>query len=300
MGMLDFNDEVKERKDGYISTWNMSTDENIEEADRYRSHYSTSLYITYYLVRVFPFSSMRVELQGKNFDDPHRLFNSLKDSFWCATTQRADVRELIPEFFFFPEMFYNYNELNLGEIKDKKTKNIYKVNHIKMPEWSNDDAYIFINKHRTILESPEVSEKINEWFNIIFGSRQRGKEAKKIGNLFLKSTYDEEFEEEVYNQSDIKMKNYYCRMVEFGVTPHQIFKYDTPKRLTYSELKMKKNIFFKNLTEFLKKSEDKTLEIINEINLNEFSKNSHFHPIKIFCNKKDEDDNDKKKIIYFR
>ena len=297
MGMLDFNDEVKERKDGYISTWNMSTDENIEEADRYRSHYSTSLYITYYLVRVFPFSSMRVELQGKNFDDPHRLFNSLKDSFWCATTQRADVRELIPEFFFFPEMFYNYNELNLGEIKDKKTKNIYKVNHIKMPEWSNDDAYIFINKHRTILESPEVSEKINEWFNIIFGSRQRGKEAKKIGNLFLKSTYDEEFEEEVYNQSDIKMKNYYCRMVEFGVTPHQIFKYDTPKRLTYSELKMKKNIFFKNLTEFLKKSEDKTLEIINEINLNEFSKNSHFHPIKIFCNKKDEDDNDKKKLF---
>ena len=234
MGMLDFNDEVKERKDGYISTWNMSTDENIEEADRYRSHYSTSLYITYYLVRVFPFSSMRVELQGKNFDDPHRLFNSLKDSFWCATTQRADVRELIPEFFFFPEMFYNYNELNLGEIKDKKTKNIYKVNHIKMPEWSNDDAYIFINKHRTILESPEVSEKINEWFNIIFGSRQRGKEAKKIGNLFLKSTYDEEFEEEVYNQSDIKMKNYYCRMVEFGVTPHQIFKYEAYKRINYN------------------------------------------------------------------
>ena len=295
MGMLDFNSEVAARKESFISTWKLSCEENEEESDRYRSHYSTSLYITYYLVRVFPFSSMRIELQGKNFDDPHRLFNSMKDSFWCATTQRADLRELIPEFFYFPEMFYNLNKFELGEIKNKETDTFYKVNDIKMPKWANEDGYIFINMHRMLLESPEVNEKINEWFNIIFGVKQRGNNAKKINNLFLKYTYDEEFEEEYNKEKDVNTRIYYCRMVEFGITPHQIFKYEANKRLGYGELKNKKDMFV-NMTEILKKKEEKNLEIINELQLNEEDKNNNFIPFEIFLNKKG-DDEDKKKLF---
>jgi len=294
MGMLDFNSEVAARKESFISTWNLSCEENEEESDRYRSHYSTSLYITYYLVRVFPFSNMRIELQGKNFDDPHRLFNSMKDSFWCATTQRADLRELIPEFFYFPEMFYNLNKFELGEIKNKETNTLYKVDDIKMPKWANEDGYIFINTHRMLLESPEVNEKINEWFNIIFGVKQRGNNAKKINNLYLKYTYDEEFEEEYKKENDVNTRIYYCRMVEFGITPHQIFKSEANKRLGYNELKNKKDMFA-NMTEILKKQEEKNLEIINELQLNEEDKNNNFIPFEIFLNKKG-DDEDKKKL----
>ena len=121
MGMLSFDKGSAERKESFISTWIISKEEGEEDPYTYRTHYSTSLYITYYLVRVFPFSNMRIELQGKNFDDPNRLFNSMKDSFMCASTQRADLRELIPELFYFPEMLYNLNNFNLGEIKDKVT-----------------------------------------------------------------------------------------------------------------------------------------------------------------------------------
>ena len=292
MGMLSFDKGSAERKESFISTWIISKEEGEEDPYTYRTHYSTSLYITYYLVRVFPFSNMRIELQGKNFDDPNRLFNSMKDSFMCASTQRADLRELIPELFYFPEMLYNLNNFDLGEIKDKVTNIKYKVNNVKMPKWSNDDGYIFINKHRMILESPEVNEQINQWFNIIFGVKQRGEKAKKINNLFLKYTYDEEFEE-TYNEGDENTKVYYCRMVEFGITPHQIFKNETNKRLNYNEIKSKKDMFV-NLTEILKKNEEKNIEIINELELNKENKNNIFIPVKIYINQKDEDD--KKKL----
>jgi hypothetical protein len=244
MGMLDITEEAKERKEDYQSHWeNLEKETDREENyDRYGSHYSTSLYLTYYLVRVFPFSYIRLELQGKKFDDPNRLFNSLSNSFECAITQKADLRELIPEFFCLPEMFYNMNELNFGEIIDTKTKSSIPVNNIEMPPWANKDGYIFIEKHRTFLESIEISEKINEWFNIIFGSKQKGKGAKAIGNLFIKQTYDDF--DEIHQKADPNEQIYQKRMVEFGVTPSQIFKYNTNRRYSPKDLRKKKPILY--------------------------------------------------------
>ena len=297
MGMLDYTDEAKERKYSYKNSWvlNENEEEIDEDYDRYRSHYSTSLYVTYYLVRTFPFSSMRVELQGKNFDDPNRLFNSIFDSFNCALTQKSDLRELVPELYFFPEMFCNLNILNLGEIKNKETKSECEVNDILMPNWANNNAYTFISKHRMLLESPEINEKINEWFNIIFGSKQNGKEAKKIGNLFIRQSY-ESFAD-VYNKSEIKEKIYFCRMVEFGVTPHQILKYDSNKRINYNELKCKRNLF-PNITEIIRKNDEKNLEITKVIPVQneDMTINKHITPIKIFLHQKKEDDEEKIKI----
>ena len=299
MGMLDISKEARERKDSYITTWgvNVNEEDKEEDFDRYRSHYSTSLYITYYMVRVFPFSSMRIELQGKSFDDPNRLFNSLKDSFSCALTQKSDVRELIPEFFFFPELFYNMNLLNLGEIKNRQTNIETPVNDISIPKWANNDAYIFVNKHRMFLESSEVNETINEWFNIIFGSKQNGKEAKKIGNLFIRQSY-ENFQE-VYNKSEIKDKIYFCRMVEFGVTPHQIFKNDASKRMNYNELKCKRNLL-PNITEIIKKNEERKFGITNEIDVQsedkKIDKYPNITPIKIFLHQTSEGEGEKRKI----
>ena len=272
MGMLDFNEESKERKETYEMNWQESendTDRD-ENYDRYGSHYSTSLYLTYYLVRVFPYSYLRIELQGKKFDDPNRLFNLLSNSFENATTQKSDVRELIPEFFCFPEMFLNMNELNLGQIVDSKG-NAKLVQNVEMPSWSKNNSYIFIEKHRELLESPEVSEKINEWFNIIFGSKQKGKEAKKIKNLFVNQSY-EDFEE-TYKKLSKMDKIYKCRMVEFGVTPNQIFKNDTFKRQNLNDNnKIKRSLLFNILQKTRKKQKitGKELELEeNKINTKE-------------------------------
>ena len=269
MGMMDFTEESKERKENYEEHWhsNEADEDKEDNYDRYGSHYSTSLYLTYYLVRVFPYSYIRIELQGKNFDDPNRLFNSLPNSFDCAITQKSDLRELIPEFFCFPEMFLNMNDLNLGEIIDGKgTPKL--VGGVEMPAWSNHNEYNFIEKHRVLLESAEINEKINEWFNLIFGSKQKGKEAKKIGNLFIKQTY-EDFEE-TYNKSNKKEKIYQCRMVEFGVTPNQLFKSDTNKRQNLNDCgKIKRSLLFNILQRRDKKKEYTGKELdLEEIKVN--------------------------------
>ena len=274
MGMMDITEGAENRKNNFLEHW-QSMEEDEEKSpnyDRYGTHYSTSLYVSYYLVRSFPFSNIRIELQGSKFDDPNRLFLTLENSFNMALTQKTDLRELIPELFYFPEMFYNYNNLNLGELsenidglmkEEKNENNKIIVNNVEMPKWSNNNGYIFIQKHRELLESPEISEKINEWFNIIFGSKQKGQAGKKINNLFLAQTYDD-FEEQ-YDKSTIEEKINQYRIVEFGVTPNQIFKNDTSKRKVYSELKNKKQLLY-NTTEALKKGKnDKNLLDFDEI-----------------------------------
>ena len=271
MGMMDIREGAAIRKNNFLEHWKSmeEEEEKLPNYDRYGTHYSTSLYVSYYLVRSFPFSNIRIELQGSKFDDPNRLFLTVENSFNMALTQKTDLRELIPELFCFPEMFYNSNNFNLGELTEnpdniiteenteinennEKLKKII-VNDVKMPNWSNNNGYIFIQKHRELLESPEVSDKINEWFNIIFGSKQKGPAAKKIHNLFLDQTYDDY--EEQHNKSSIEEKINQFRLIEFGVTPNQIFKYDTSKRKLFGELKNKKQLLY-NTTEAIKKDEN--------------------------------------------
>jgi hypothetical protein len=255
MPMMDLTDGAQIRKENYIEHLKSSDEdeEKEENFDRYHSHYSTSLYVTYYLVRIFPYSSMRIEIQGKNFDDPNRLFNSLPASFINAISQKADLRELIPELYCIPELFYNSNELNLGSVDVNDKEQL--VGDIALPPWAKGSGYLFINKHRELLESPAISDKINEWINIIFGSKQKGKEAKKIYNLFMKESY-EDYDDE-YKKKSFEDKIYYLKLVEFGVTPNQIFKNDVNKRNPYTELKDQKQLL-PNMTEYLKNYKNMT------------------------------------------
>ena len=295
MGMMDITPDSKERKENYQEHWESleNDDDKDDNYDRYGSHYSTSLYLTYYLVRVFPFSYIRIELQGKKFDDPNRLFNSVSNSFECAMTQKSDLRELIPEFFCLPEMFYNLNDLNLGEITDEKTKENKLVNDIEMPPWSRSDAYIFIKKHRELLESVEISEKINEWFNIIFGSKQKGKAAKTIGNLFIRQTY-EDFDD-VHKNADPNEKTYQKRMVEFGVTPSQILKNDAIKRYGIRDLKKKPILF--NFQIKTGKKED-VWNINEELEIKDSEVYLEGTPYKIFSSLKKNEDVKNEKILF--
>ena len=299
VGMFDFTEEAKERKDNYLMNFSNPDEKNPDENyDRYGSHYSTGLNLTYYLVRVFPYSYTRIEMQGKNFDDPNRLFNALDNSFECVISQKSDLRELIPEFFCFPEMFYNLNDLNLGEVFDEKIKQNKLVNDIILPPWANNDGYNFIKLHREMLESVEISEKIHDWFNIIFGSKQKGKKAKAINNLFNVQTYDE-FDDK-HKTSSIGEKIYQNRMVEFGVTPSQVFKNDADKRLNIKNLR-KKPILFDFMTKKGKKQNMVfSLDTIDEIKLRESEINIEGEPYKIFSSwKKDEELKHEKMLLLY-
>ena len=257
MGMMSITPESEARKETFKDLWESLKEDGKDDPNygRYGVHYSTSTFVSYYMVRIFPFSNIRIEMQGAKFDDPNRLFLKVDISFNNAMSQKTDLRELIPEMFTLPEMFYNRNKLELGSLSEKldqdenkdsdENNNEVLVNDVGLPPWCDNDGYKFIKKHRELLESPKVNEKINEWFNIIFGSKQKGKEAKKINNLFLEQTYEDY--EEKYNKLSTEEKINANRMVEFGVTPNQIFKSDTSKRKVYSELKIPKHFLYNSI-----------------------------------------------------
>ena len=225
MGMMSLSEAGEKRKNNYISKYTMSKKEiELEEKKSktnnklyvYGSHYSNPLYVCHYLTRIFPFSNISIELQGDKFDDPNRLLISVNKSFEGASSHEGDVRELLPEFFYLPEIFVNQNNLDL---KIKSKLNIDKSNDVVLPNWAHNNKYIFISKIKTYLESEEVNKKINKWFDLIFGYKQKGKEAESIYNLFVPSSYDTF---DIKNEDPDK-KQYYLILTEFGLTPHQIF-----------------------------------------------------------------------------
>lgn len=55
-------------------------------------------------------------LQGGHFDLADRMFNSIKEAWLSASKHNmADVKELIPEFFYLPEFLVNTNHFDLGK-----------------------------------------------------------------------------------------------------------------------------------------------------------------------------------------
>ena len=220
MGMLALNEKGEQRKELFLlnyETLKESADEGMKPYF-YGSNYSNPIYVCNYLMRIFPFTHIAIELQGSKFDQPDRLFLSVENSFYNSITQKTDVRELIPEFFYLPEIFLNINDLNMGVLENGK-----KVNDILTPCQNN--PYEFVLTMRSILESNEVSNSIQNWVDLIFGSKAKGKEAENANNLFSEASYQESVDIE-----KVENKESYLRMVEFGLIPTQIMNKDCPKR----------------------------------------------------------------------
>lgn len=137
----------------------------------YGSHYSSAGSVLFYLIRLPPFSQENKQLQGGSFDHADRLFNSIKDT-WLSASQgnTADVKELVPEFFYLPEFLENRFSFDFG-IKQSGER----VNDVLLPPWAKGSAREFVRKHREALESQYVSENLHHWIDLIFGFKQRGK-----------------------------------------------------------------------------------------------------------------------------
>jgi len=186
------------------------------------SHYSSPAIILQYLIRLAPYNYGHKELQGGKFDLADRLFFSLQESFKGATEEISDVRELTPEFYFCPEFLLNLEGYDFGL---QQTGN--RVHNVKLPLWSqkpvdNSNPYHFIKMHRELLEGDYVNEMINSWIDLIFGYKQRGKEAVNSLNTFFYLTYEDGIDLEKL-QSDKYRISYESQIIHFGQTPKQIF-----------------------------------------------------------------------------
>lgn len=162
---------------------NLPEDENMPRF-YYGSHYSTALVVLYYLIRMEPFTSLYLQLQGR-FDHADRMFDSVATAWANSYNLAQDVKELIPEFFYNSLFFQNTNGLDLGSKQSGE-----QIGDIQLPPWANGSAEEFVRINREALESEIVSQSLHLWIDLIFGAAQRGKRAAEAKNIFYHLTYE--------------------------------------------------------------------------------------------------------------
>lgn len=150
----------------------------------YGTHYSTAAYVLNWLVRLEPFTTAAVSLYDGKFDHANRIFSSVSAAWSNCQRDTSDVKEVIPEFYFLPEMFVNSNGLKLGHLEDGST-----VDDVVLPPWAKDPNH-FVHVSRQALESEVVSCQLHEWIDLVFGYKQRGPEAVRATNVFYYLTYE--------------------------------------------------------------------------------------------------------------
>lgn len=165
------------------------------------------------------------ELQNGKFDLPDRLFFDLEDSFRCATEEISDVRELIPEFFYLPEFLLNLEKHDFGVQQSG-----LRVHNLRLPAWTQQNPYFFVSQHRKSLESDYVSRNLHHWIDLIFGYKQKGKEAEKNLNTFFYMTYEDSVEIDKINDPGLKISTE-SQIIHFGQTPSQLFVKPHPARM---------------------------------------------------------------------
>ena len=75
----------------------------------YGSHYSCSAGVLHYMLRVEPFTTLHIKLQSGRFDYADRQFHSIPSTWNSLYSKGGDVKELTPEFFYYPEFLVNSN-----------------------------------------------------------------------------------------------------------------------------------------------------------------------------------------------
>ena len=208
------------------------------------SHYSTSGYIYYYLMRQQPYDNSLVKMQGYNLENTNRCFININYILKVIQTG-MDNRELIPEFYSKIEHFFNLNcdSYGVGLIND----NFY-MDDCVMDLFPELKTYLsrftnFIIQHRNLLNSKIIGLLLKKWIDIIFGINQlpkEGEERKESCIVLSKYSYEEKLNIEKkinekwkinLNENQIKEKisNKANPLINFGITPVKIFNMKHPK-----------------------------------------------------------------------
>ncbi|MEJ1276760.1 hypothetical protein NN561_007671 [Cricetulus griseus] len=200
-------------------------------AYHYGTHYSSAMIVASYLVRMEPFTQIFLRLQGGHFDLADRMFHSVREAWYSASKHNmADVKELIPEFFYLPEFLFNSNNFDLG-CKQNGTK----LGDVILPPWAKGDPREFIRVHREALECDYVSAHLHEWIDLIFGYKQQGPAAVEAVNVFHHLFYEGQVD--IYNINDPLKETATIGFINnFGQIPKQLFKKPHPPKRVKSRL----------------------------------------------------------------
>ena len=177
-------------------------------------HYSNPTFVCNFLIRIFPYSLTAIELQGDGFDTPNRQFYSLKKSLENNLIQKSDLREFIPEMYYFPELFFNKNNLKLGNLSTGEEINDM---YIDNKEEDNYNKYKYLEEFKNYFLNNK-SLDISSWIDLIFGINQEMCQEYKR----------EYYSKDKYINLDLKVQKeetndpYNLQIIEFGIQPLQI------------------------------------------------------------------------------
>jgi len=213
-----------ERLQTFIERYNSLVDDPDTPPFHYGSHYSSCPIVLYYLLRMNPYTKLARALQGGRFDQSDRLFHSIAETFKAVLESSADVKELIPEFYYSSEFLANLNGLDLGRRQDG-----VELGDVELPPWANGSRYEFTRIMRAALESEYVSRSLHGWIDLIFGHAQRGQTAVDRHNVFYYLTYEGAVDLDALQDAD-QCRAIETQIVNFGQTPTQIFRKSHPPR----------------------------------------------------------------------
>ncbi|XVE77007.1 hypothetical protein DITRI_Ditri13aG0027300 [Diplodiscus trichospermus] len=202
----------------------------------YGSHYSSARTVLYYLARIEPFTTLLSQLQGRKSDHMDRMFSDVAATWNGVLEDMSDVKELVPELFYLPEILANENSIDFGT-----TRFGGKLDSVKLPPWAKNPAD-FIHKHRMALESEHVSAHLSEWIDLIFGCKQRGKEAILANNVFFYITYEGTVDIDKISDP-VQQRCIQDRIAYFGQTPSQLLTVPHMKKMPLSEVLHLQTIF---------------------------------------------------------
>lgn len=196
------------------------------------SHYSVAGFVLWYLMRLEPYTSLHIQLQDGKFDRADRMFSSIPSAWTGCTSNPSDVKEMVPELFYCPEILQNVNGIDFGT-----TQKGVKIGNVALPPWARD-PHDFIFQHREALESEYVSLHLHHWIDLIFGYKQRPphlgghQDAMEACNVFFHLTYADAVDLDKLQTSDPMLyTQYLCQISEFGQTPAQLFTKPHPQRV---------------------------------------------------------------------
>ncbi|KAF8091664.1 hypothetical protein N665_0439s0028 [Sinapis alba] len=193
----------------------------------YSSHYSSVGAVLHYLARVEPFTTLSIQLHGGKFDRADRMFSDIAAT-WKGVLQDMDnVKEMVPELFYLPEVLTNENHTKLGTVN--------------LPPWAKTPVE-FVHKQRMALESDHVSAHLHEWIDLIFGYKQRGKDAIMSNNVFFYTTYEGTVDIDKI-KDPVQKRVTQDKIAYLGQTPSQLLTVPHIKRMPLKDVRHMQTIF---------------------------------------------------------
>ncbi|KAL0464683.1 UNVERIFIED_CONTAM: BEACH domain-containing protein C2, partial [Sesamum latifolium] len=191
--------------------------------------YNDITQVLYYLTRVEPFTTLSIQLQGGKFDHADRMFSDVAATWNGVLEDMSDVKELVPELFYLPEVLTNENSIDFGT-----TQLGEKLGSVRLPPWA-ENPVDFVHKHRMALESEHASEHLHEWIDLIFGYKQRGKEAIQANNVFFYITYEGTVDIDKI-LDPVQQRATQDQIAYFGQTPSQLLTVPHMKRMSLADV----------------------------------------------------------------